>query len=124
MKKLYRAYSELQEMIKKRDTEGLKAAWSLSSREKTMADGYGSTPDEIFNAIGIESKYERYKDIIFEPIGEWADFKLVTYAGRRLVRLENARGHSPLRVSSDELDAITSFTPYFSIIDGRVVTSR
>lgn len=124
MKKLYRAYSELQEMIRNRDFEGLKAAWSLSSREKAMADGYGSTPDEIFNAIGFESDFERYSDLKADPIEEWNNYVLKSYAGGRLVRLENDISDSPLRVSSDEENWVINYTPYFSLIDGRVVISR
>ncbi|MCG9785509.1 hypothetical protein L1D52_24760 [Vibrio brasiliensis] len=42
----------------------------------------------------------------------------------RLVRLKDKRDHSPLRIGSDKQKVGTTFTPYFSLIDGRVVVSR
>ncbi|MGF1708673.1 glycosyl hydrolase family 26 [Enterovibrio baiacu] len=124
MKKLYRAYSELHQMIENKKFSSLKAAWSLSSREKAMAEGYSSTADEFYRAVGIESSFEDHPDIYVEPIGEWSDYTLVSFANGRLVRLVDSRDSSPLRLVSPKEDLLITFLPYFSIIDGRVVISR
>ncbi|EGQ8013005.1 glycosyl hydrolase [Vibrio cholerae] len=124
MKQLYRAYTNLLTLMEKRDFEGLKMAWSLSNREKAMAEAYYSTPDEFFDAVGFESTFERYGDGEVRPRREWHEYKLKSYMGGRLVRLEDTRGHSPLRIGSTKNDLVYSPTPYFSMIDERVVVSR
>ena len=124
MKKLYRAYTNLIQLMGKRDFEGLKMAWSLSNREKAKAEAYYSTPDEFFDALGFESTFEKYEDAQVDPRREWHEYSLDSFMGGRLIRLKDKRDHSPLRVSSEKLRRVTSFTPYFSLIDGRVVVSR
>ncbi|MDC5821877.1 glycosyl hydrolase family 26 [Vibrio europaeus] len=124
MKKLYRAYANLIQLMEQRDFEGLKMAWSLSSREKAKAEAYYSTPDEFFDALGFESTFNEYEDAQIDPRREWPEYTLESFMGGRLVRLKDQRDHSPLRVSSEKLRRVTSYTPYFSLIDGRVVISR
>ncbi|EGR2423471.1 glycosyl hydrolase [Vibrio cholerae] len=124
MKQLYRAYTNLLTLMEKRDLEGLNMAWSLSNRENAMADAYYSTPDEFFDAVGFESTFKEYSDGKVEPRREWHEYKLKSYMGGRLVQLEDKRGHSPLRITSDEKNLGFSVLPYFSMIDGRVVVSR
>lgn len=124
MKKLYRAYTHLIQLMEKRDFEGLKMAWSLSSREKAKAEAYYSTPDDFFDALGFESTFNEYEDAQIDPRREWPEYTLESFMGGRLVRLKDQRDHSPLRVSSEKLRRVTSYTPYFSLIDGRVVISR
>ncbi|EGR3971421.1 glycosyl hydrolase family 26, partial [Vibrio cholerae] len=75
-------------------------------------------------AVGFESTFKRYSDGKVEPRREWHEYKLKSYMGGRLVQLEDKRGHSPLRIGSDEQNLIFSVLPYFSMIDGRVVVSR
>ncbi|WP_017005444.1 hypothetical protein [Enterovibrio norvegicus] len=124
LKKLYRAYSELYGMMEKRDYKGLKAAWSLSNREKALAEAYLSTPEDFFNAIGIESGFEKSGDTVLIPMRNWEEYTLKTYADGKLFRLEDVNEQSPLRIGSPSEDWTRTFTPYFSMIDGRVVISR
>ncbi len=124
MKQLYRAYTNLLTLMEKRDFEGLKMAWSLSNREKAMAEAYYSTPDEFFDVIRFKSSFEEATDAEVEPRREWHEYKLKSYMGGRLVRLEDTRGHSPLRIGSTKNNFIYTVKPYFSMIDGRVVVSR
>lgn len=124
MKKLYRAYTNLIQLMEKRDYEGLKMAWSLSNREKAKAEAYYSTPDEFFDALGFESTFERFGDGEVRSRREWPEYKLESFMDGRLVRLKDQREHSPLRIGSDTKKQGTTFTPYFSLIDGRVVISR
>lgn len=124
MKKLYRAYTSLIQLMEKRDFEGLKMAWSLSSREKAKAEAYYSTPDEFFEAVGFESTFQRFDDGEVTPRKEWNEYTLESFMDGRLVRLKDNRNHSPLRITSTEQDLVFSALPYFSIIDGRVVVSR
>lgn len=124
MKQLYRAYTNLLTLMEKRDFEGLKIAWSLSNREKAMAEAYYSTPDEFFDVIRFKSSFEEATDAEVEPRREWHEYKLKSYMGGRLVRLEDMRNHSPLRIGSTKNNFIYTVKPYFSMIDGRVVVSR
>ncbi|WP_197027529.1 hypothetical protein [Marinobacterium lacunae] len=124
MKKLRRSYIEVIDLMKNKDYKALEAAWSLSSREKALAEGFQSSPEDFFNAIGIEREMNDADDVeVLEP-RSWNEYQLKSYMGGKLVRLEDKRGHSPLRVASDSQNWVTSFTPYFSIIDGRLVISR
>ena len=125
MKKLYRAYDNLLEMMRQRDFEGLAMAWSLSNREKAKAEAYYTSPEAFFNAVGFESTFERYGDDgKVKPRQEWYDYQLKSFMGGRLFRLEDKRSQSPLRIGSVKKDWFFTVTPYFSLIDGRVVVSR
>ncbi|TKF25602.1 glycosyl hydrolase family 26 [Vibrio kanaloae] len=124
MKKLYRAYTNLIQLMEKRDFEGLKMAWSLSNREKAKAEAYYSTPDGFFDALGFESTFNANEDAHVAPRREWNEYSLKSYMDGKLVRLEDMRESSPLRVWSEQNDLEFTVTPYFSLIDGRVVISR
>ena len=124
MKQLYRAYSNLISLMEKRDFEGLKMAWSLSNREKAMAEAYYSSPDEFFDVVGFESTFERYTDGAVRPRKEWHEYTFKSFMGGRLVRLEDNRSSSPLMIGSTKEDYLFTVTPYFSMIDGRIVVSR
>ncbi|MGD8111850.1 glycosyl hydrolase family 26 [Vibrio sp. TRT 17S01] len=124
MKALYRAYTNLIELMKIQDFEGLKMAWSLSMREKAKAEAYFVDPEEFYNAVAFEEKFDKWADAQAEPRRDWSEYKLKSYMGGRLVKLEDVRGHSPLRIGSDKEDLVYSPTPLFSMIDGRVVVSR
>jgi hypothetical protein len=124
MKQLYRAYNNLISLMEKRDFEGLKMAWSLSNREKAMAETYYSSPEEFFDAVGFESTFERYTDGAVRPRKEWHEYTFKSFMGGRLVRLEDNRSSSPLMIGSTKEDYLFTVTPYFSMIDGRIVVSR
>ena len=124
MKQLYRTYSNLISLMEKRDFDGLKMAWSLSNREKAIAGNYYSSPDDYFDAVGFESTFEEASDAAVRPRREWHEYKLKSFMGGRLVRLEDSRDHSPLRIGSDKKELIFTVKPYFSMIDGRIVVSR
>jgi hypothetical protein len=124
MKQLYRAYSNLIELMEKRDFEGLKMAYSLSMREHAKADGYFAKPEDFYDAAGFEEKFSQYPDAQVEPRKDWSEYKLESHMDGRLVRLKDKRSHSPLRIGSVKMNLISSPTPYFSMIDGRVVVSR
>ena len=124
MKQLYRAYSNLIELMEKRDFEGLKMAYSLSMREHAKADGYFANPEDFYGAGDVESKFSKWEDAAVRDRKDWSEYALESYMGGRLVRLMDNRSHSPLRIGSTKNDLIYSITPYFSMIDGRVVVSR
>ncbi|TVO31538.1 glycosyl hydrolase family 26 [Vibrio algivorus] len=124
MKKLRNAYKDLYRMMEAKDFKGLEAAWSLSSREKSIAEGHQLTPHEVFQQVGFKGGYEMADDAeVMEPRA-WEDYKLKLYAGGRLVRLEDKGEASPLRIGSDKINRQRSFTPYFSFIGERLVISR
>ncbi|TCK59127.1 hypothetical protein EV690_1295, partial [Celerinatantimonas diazotrophica] len=121
MKKLHRAYQALIEMMKRHDIQGLKEAYSLSSREKSLAEAGQSSPDEFFDVIGYQEELNN-KQVKVLNHTDWKGYKLKSYADGKLVQLYDQHGDSPLRTQVGE--TITTFTPYFSIINGRVVISR
>ncbi|GHZ84914.1 glycosyl hydrolase family 26 [Vibrio cholerae] len=124
MKQLYRVYNNLIELMEKRDFEGLKMAYSLSMREHAKADGYFSKPEDFYEAVGFENTFAEYPDAKVKPRRDWSEYKLESHMDGRLVRLYDKKSSSPLRVISKTNDLERTFTPYFSIIDGRVVISR
>ncbi|WP_131912669.1 glycosyl hydrolase family 26 [Celerinatantimonas diazotrophica] len=121
MKKLHRAYQALIEMMKRKDYQSLKDAYSLSSREKSLAEAGQSSPEEFFDAIGFESSFSHPGASVLAH-RPWSDYKLKSYMGGRLVQLTDDNGNSPLAIKWE--DDGMSFLPYFSIINGRVVISR
>ncbi|TCK58161.1 glycosyl hydrolase family 26, partial [Celerinatantimonas diazotrophica] len=86
MKKLHRAYQALIEMMKRHDIQGLKEAYSLSSREKSLAEAGQSSPDEFFDATEIAAAFSAkgVKVVDHQP---WGNYELKTYANGRLVQL-------------------------------------
>ncbi|MGD8111852.1 glycosyl hydrolase family 26 [Vibrio sp. TRT 17S01] len=124
MKALYRAYTNLIELMKKQDFEGLKMAWSLSMREKAKAEAYFVEPEDFYYAVDFEGGFNDWDDAAVRPRRDWSEYKLRSYLGGRLVKLEDMRFHSPLRIGSTKNDLVYSPTPLFSMIDGRVVVSR
>ncbi len=54
----------------------------------------------------------------------WEHYELETFMDGRLVRLKDSQGRSPLQIVSKKNDVVHIFTPYFSMIDSRVVVSR
>ncbi|UXH28877.1 MULTISPECIES: glycosyl hydrolase family 26 [Vibrio] len=124
MKQLYRAYSNLIELMEKRDFEGLKMAWSLAMREKAKADGYFAKPEDFYDAVGFEDTFDKWADAAVRPREDWSEYKLESHMDGRLVRLKDKRSLSPLRIRSVKEDQGFSVLPYFSMIDGRVVVSR
>ncbi|CAG9297766.1 glycosyl hydrolase family 26 [Celerinatantimonas diazotrophica] len=121
MKKLHRAYQALIEMMKRHDIQGLKDAYSLSSREKSLAEAGQSSPEEFFDVIGYQAHLDVKKVQVLDHV-DWSHYKLASYADGKLVQLKDDYDDSPLRTQVG--DIITSYTPYFSIINGRVVISR
>jgi len=124
MKKLHKAYDNLIALMKARDFEGLKMAYSISSREKAKAEAYFSEPDDYYKTVGFEMSFDSWEDSVVEPRRAWSEYRFKSFAGGRLVRLADLRNHSPLRISSEKEDRMNSQLPYFSMIDGRVVISR
>ncbi|ASW83410.1 MULTISPECIES: glycosyl hydrolase family 26 [Vibrio] len=124
MKQLYRAYSNLIELMEKRDFEGLKMAYSLSMREHAKADGYFAKPEDFYDAVEFEDTFATYPDAKVKPRRDWSEYQFKSYMDGRLVRLMDKKSSSPLRITSAKNDLERTFTPYFSMIDGRVVVSR
>ncbi|OOE41854.1 glycosyl hydrolase family 26 [Salinivibrio kushneri] len=124
MKMLRRAYSNLTTLLEKRDFEGLKMAWSLSNREKAKAEAYMTEPDEFFDVMDLPGKFEHADDADVKPRREWHEYTVKSYMDGKLVKLEDERGMSPLRINSKKLDWVYYTNPYFAIIDGRIVIAR
>jgi hypothetical protein len=124
MKLLYRAYTDLITLMEARDFEGFKMAYSLSMREHAKADGYFSSADEFYRNVAFERTLKEWDDAVVKPRRDWSEYKLESRMDGRLVRLVDKRSSSPLRLVSESKDIERTITPYFSMIDGRVVVSR
>ncbi|OOF34599.1 glycosyl hydrolase family 26, partial [Salinivibrio costicola subsp. alcaliphilus] len=124
MKMLYRAYSNLITLLKKRDFEGLKMAWSLAGREQAKAEAYMTEPEEFFDVMDIPGDFGRADDAHVKPRREWHEYTVKSYMDGRLIKLEDEIGESPLRISSTEKNFRYTYKPLFTIIDGRMVIAR
>jgi hypothetical protein len=116
-----KAYEDIMVMIKNRDIEGLKKLTKISNEEMGAAEG--ASPEMMF----ISTDFPQHvvdKKLTLEPT-IWDEYKLRTYCNGRLFRL--AVGYyqsSPLRFKNAEGEFVFSYSPYFSIIDGKVKLVR
>ena len=124
MQQLQAAYMDLLSLLREKDFAGLEAAWSLSSREKSIAEGHQMSPHSIFKQIGFEDDFQIEDDASIREPRAWDEYTLRYYAGGRLVRLEDRREASPLRIGSKKANRQISYTPYFAFIQGRLVVAR
>ncbi|OOF30020.1 glycosyl hydrolase family 26, partial [Salinivibrio costicola subsp. alcaliphilus] len=84
-------------------------------------EAYMTEPDEFFDVMDLPGKFERADDARVEPRFDWHKYTVKSFMDGRLVRLEDDIGDSPLRIISLEQDSRYTTTPFFSIIDGRMV---
>ncbi|CDH22088.1 conserved hypothetical protein [Xenorhabdus bovienii str. kraussei Quebec] len=56
---------------------------------------------------------------------KWQDYRLVKYKEGRIFRLEKGNfGRSPIIMDENGTEYISTYDPYLSIIDGKVVIAR
>ncbi|MGJ0636204.1 hypothetical protein [Xenorhabdus bovienii] len=95
-----------------------KPAWD----EWAMAED--SNPRIFFNSMSFDELTDSKKYTI-RTLPKWQDFELVKYKGGRLFRLETGVfGRSPIIMDENGTDYISTYDPYLSIIDGKVVIAR
>ncbi|WP_319926121.1 hypothetical protein [Xenorhabdus littoralis] len=114
-----------QEIINSFAQKDLDKIWKMSQpawEEWAIADN--STARIFFDSMRFEGKIDsdRYT-VRTEP--EWNNFKLISYKNGRLFRLEEgAYGRSPILFDNKENGNTATYSPYLSIINGKVVIAR
>jgi len=116
-----KAYTDIWNMMRNRDIEGLKKFTQISTEEMAFAEG--STTGMMFISTGFP---QRVIDKKLSPIPlEWEKYELVRYRGGRLFRLATGYNqNSPLRFKDSSGKIVFAYNPYFSIIDGKVLLVR
>ncbi|MDX7999394.1 hypothetical protein FE394_09305 [Xenorhabdus sp. Reich] len=114
-----------QEIINSFAQKDLDKIWKISQpawEEWAIADN--SNPKIFFNSMEFEEKIDSDKYTVrTEP--EWNNFKLVSYKNGRLFRLEEgAYGRSPILFDNKVTGDTATYSPYLSIINGKVVIAR
>ncbi|MCG3460622.1 hypothetical protein L7G72_01860 [Xenorhabdus bovienii] len=114
-----------QEIINSFAQKDLDKIWNISQpawEEWAIADN--SNAKFFFHSMRFEDKIDstKYK-VRIEP--EWKNFKLVSYKNGRLFRLEEgAYGRSPILFDNKLTDDTATYSPYLSIINGKIVIAR
>ncbi|MDC9589318.1 hypothetical protein PSI23_08275 [Xenorhabdus sp. XENO-10] len=113
-------YQEISNAFSHRD---LDKVWKMSQpawEEWAMADN--SSAKIFFDSMDFE---ENISDNSFIKEPNWEKYKLVSYKNGRLFRLEGGvLGSSPIIFHNKESKEDTTYNPYLSIINGKVVISR
>ncbi|CDG22405.1 conserved protein of unknown function [Xenorhabdus poinarii G6] len=115
-------YQEVIDTFSQKDLDKLwkmsKSAWE----EWAIADN--SNPKIFFNSMDFEEMLnsDNYS-VRVKP--EWEKFRLVSYKNGRLFRLEKgAFGRSPILLDNKYTGDTATYSPYLSIINGKVVIAR
>ncbi|WP_437215949.1 IdsF [Pectobacterium sp. LFLA-215] len=115
------AYADIWTMMKDRDIEGLKKITQTSNEEMAFAEG--ATTGMMF----ISTDFPQHvidKQYTPAPV-VWNDYQLITYRGGRLFRLGvGFFQNSPLQFNNSQGEAVFNYSPYFSMIDGKVTLVR
>ncbi|MGX5869811.1 hypothetical protein [Enterobacter cloacae] len=114
-------YRLLWRAMKDRNIKTLKQMAAISSNE--MGEAEGISPDIVFES------YDLPKNILdkdLTPIDlEWDEYRLTTYCNGRVFRLSNGiYENSPLRLKNKDNEIVYFYTPYLSIINGKIVIVR
>jgi hypothetical protein len=114
---LQAAYLEILELLKEKDIKGLQAKTELAMREWAQAEE--ETPETFFNSLPFHYRFAQgYKAVD----ADWGNYRFKSYVGGRLVQLEKKGGKSPLTLEKG--DKYSSYNPFFSLINGRLVITR
>ncbi|MGV8004235.1 hypothetical protein QPK14_19770 [Photorhabdus temperata subsp. temperata] len=116
-----KAYEDIWQMLKNQDLAALKTAYQLTLHEESQAND--STEQIHFDSLDFKHYFDKGYQAV--PI-DWKKYKLVRYMNGRLFRFEVADSlNSPLLIEdkNNSEDGFT-FSPYFSLINGKVVISR
>ena len=114
-------YREIWQAIKNRDIERLKTMAAISSQE--MGDAEGISPDIVFESYNLPQNTLDTNLTLIDL--EWEKYKLTTYCNGRVFRLSSGiYENSPLRLKNINDEIVYSYTPYLSIINGKVVIVR
>lgn len=118
IEKLRQAYVEVWQAINAKNEQKFKELSYISFSEKEKASFY---PGSWHDSLGLDKYFQKISGAM--PIN-WDDYKLVILNKGRLVKLENSDGYSPLGFRDQQGKFITSYNPYFSMINGRMIITR
>ena len=118
MQKLREAYLEIWQAINTRNEKSFKELSYISFSEKKKAAYY---PGGWYDSLGFDKDFEKSVGAI--PIN-WGVYELVVLNKGRLVKLEDNKGFSPLGFRNKDDKRISTYSPYFSLIDGKIVLTR
>ena len=118
MQKLREAYLEVWQAINTKNEQRFKELSYISFSEKELAANY---PGSWYVSLDLDKLLARSHGAM--PIN-WDDYKLVILNKEKLVKLENEQGFSPLGFKNQDDKLITSYNPYFSLIDNKMVLTR
>uniref|UniRef100_UPI0036D91FC0 hypothetical protein n=1 Tax=Photorhabdus sp. RM322S TaxID=3342825 RepID=UPI0036D91FC0 len=116
-----KAYEDIWQIMKNKDLGALQSAAKLMLYEHAQAND--STEQSYFDSYDFKRDFDNGYQAV--PI-DWSKYKLVRYLGGRLFRFEiDKSNNSPLLFENknDSEDGFT-YSPYFSLINGKVVISR
>ncbi|MDC9594934.1 hypothetical protein [Xenorhabdus sp. IM139775] len=113
-------YQEISNTFSSRNLDKI---WKMSQpawEEWAIADN--SSAKIFFDSMGFEEDISG-NSVIKEP--DWDKYKLVSYKNGRLFRLEKGvRGSSPIIFHNKKNGGDTTYSPYLSIINGKIVIAR
>ncbi len=114
-----------QELINAFSRNDLNKIWNITEpawEEWAIADN--SNAKTFFDSMGFKEKFDS-GDYATRTIPDWNKFRLVSYKEGRLFRLEEgALGRSPVLLDNKVTGDTATYSPYLSIINGKVVISR
>ncbi|WP_047686148.1 MULTISPECIES: hypothetical protein [Xenorhabdus] len=114
-----------QEVINAFVRKDLDKIWSITKpawEEWAIADN--SSSRVFFDSMGFKEKFDS-GNYVTRITPEWKNFRLVSYKGGRIFRLEEGSfGNSPIQLDNKVTGKTAVYNPYLSIIDGKVVISR
>ncbi|OCQ53493.1 hypothetical protein Ppb6_01294 [Photorhabdus australis subsp. thailandensis] len=115
-----KAYEDIWQIMKNRDLAALQSAAKLMLHEHAQANN--STEQSYFDSFDFKRDFDNGYQAI--PI-DWKKYKLIRYMDSRLFRFEVAHGSpSPLLIRDKDGKNGRTFSPFFSLINGKVVISR
>jgi len=118
MQKLREAYLEVWQAINTKNEQRFKELSHISFSEKEIAADY---PGSWYISLGFDKDFEKSAGAI--PIN-WDVYELVVLNKGRLVKLEDKKGFSPLGFRNKDDKRISTYNPYFSLIDGKMILTR
>ncbi|WP_052760884.1 hypothetical protein [Photorhabdus thracensis] len=116
-----KAYEDIWQIMKNKDLVALQSAAKLTLYEHAQAND--STEQSYFDSYDFKQDFDNGYQAV--PI-DWSKYKLMRYMGGRLFRFQREHSNnSPLLFENknNSEDGFT-FSPYFSLINGKVIISR
>lgn len=114
MEKLRQAYLEVWQTINTKNEEKFKALSHTAFTESEIAANY---PGSWYRSLDLDKYLQRCSGAMTI---NWDNYELKLFNKGRLVKLEDKEGYSPLGFKDSDGDLITSYNPFFSLVDGRV----